>query len=137
MLAMAAGAGSVDLKPDDIIATRQAGFDLQGGVTEAMKAGVASGADVKQYEDGAKGLASWSQVIPSLFPDGTQTGHDTKARPDIWTKRAEFEQDAAKLHDQAEKLATLAAAGDKAGFATQFKATGAACGACHRQFKER
>ena len=136
-LAGAAGAGGVDLKPDDVIAARQAGFDLQSGVMAAMKAGVDGGADVKQYEDGAKGLVAWGKVIPAMFPDGTQTGHDTKAKAEIWSNTAEFQKDAANFYEAAAKLQTLAAADDKDGFASQFKATGAACGACHRQFRER
>ena len=132
-----AGAEAVDLKPDDVIASRQAGFDLQAGVMAAMKAGVDSGSDVKQFEDGAKGLASWGKVIPAMFPDGTQTGHDTKAKAAVWSDQADFAKAAANFDAAAEKLQTIAASDDKDAFAAQFKATGAACGACHRQFRER
>jgi cytochrome c556 len=135
-LAVAQGTG-VALQPDAIIAARQAGFDLQNGVAVAMKAAVDGGQDVKPLADGAKGIAAWAKVIPSMFPAGTEKGHDTKAKPDIWSNRAEFEKDAANLATEAQKLQTLAEANDKAGFAAQFKATGAACGACHRAFRER
>ena len=76
-------------------------------------------------------------MIPSLFPAGSEKGDDTKALPEIWSNRAEFEKDAANLTTQAEKLVQLAEADDKAGFATQFQATGQACGACHRQFRAK
>ena len=137
LIGAASSAGSIDVKPDDIIAARQAGYDLQAGVVAAMKAGGESGADVKQCDDGAKGLVSWGHVIPTLFPDGTQTGHDTKAKAEIWSDREGFEKAAANFTTAAEKLETLAAADDKAGFAAQFKETAGTCGACHRQFRNR
>ncbi len=125
------------LKPDDIIAARQAGFDLQSGVAAAMKAVVEAKLDVKSLEDGAKGLAAWGRVIPAMFPDGTQTGNNTKALPAVWTDRAGFEKAAENFATQAEKLKALAAANDKEGFATQYTATTQACGACHRGYRAR
>ncbi len=137
MVGLARAADTVALKPDDVIAARQAGFDLQGAVTAAMKATVDSGGPVKPLADGAKGIAKWGQAIPAMFPDGTQMGHDTKALPAIWTDRAGFEKAAAALTAAAEKLVVLAEADDKAGFAAQFKETTAACGGCHRPYRAR
>ena len=133
----ASAADTVTFKPDDVIAARQAAYDLQGGVSDAMKAGVANGVSVKPFADGAKGIAAWSRVIPSMFPVGTESGHDTKAKPEIWSDSAGFQKAAANLTVQAEKLATLADADDKAGFAAQYAEMGKACGACHRQYKNR
>ncbi len=132
-----AQATGVALQPDAIIAARQAGFDLQNGVAVAMKAAVDGGGDVKPFVDGAKGIAAWAKVIPSMFPAGTEKGHDTKAKPDIWSNNAEFEKDATNLATEAQKLVALADANDKAGFGAQFKVVGGACGACHRAFRER
>ena len=125
------------LKAEEIIAARQAGFDLQAGVANAMKAAVEAKLDVKLMEDGAKGLAAWGRTIPTLFPEGTQTGGNTKALPAIWSDRAGFEKAAANFVEQADKLKALAAANDKEGFATQFKTTTEACGACHRPYRAR
>ena len=72
-----------------------------------------------------------------MFPDGTQTGRNTKAKAEIWSDRAGFEKAAANFYQAAEKLETLAEADDKAGFAEQFKVTAGACGACHRAYRER
>ena len=137
LVGLARAADTVALKPDDVIAARQAGFDLQAGVLAAMKATVDSGGSVKPLTDGAKGLSSWGHVIPTLFPDGTQTGRNTKAKPEIWTDRAGFDQSAADFYTDAEKLVAFAEADDKAGFAAQFKATASACGACHRAYRAR
>ena len=137
LVGLARAADTVTLKPDDVIAARQAGFDLQGGVLAAMKAAVDAGGPVKPLTDGAKGLSSWGHVIPTLFPDGTQTGRNTKAKPEVWSDRAGFEKAAAAFTAAAEKLAALAEADDRPGFAAQFKDTAAQCGACHRGYRER
>ena len=102
-----------------------------------MKATIDAGTSVKPLTDGAKGLSSWGHVIPSMFPDGTQTGRNTKAKADIWSDRAGFEKASANFYTEAEKLVKAAEADDKEAFAAQFKATGATCGACHRGYRER
>lgn len=136
-LAFAQTAPAVPLPADTIIAARQAGYDLQAGVATGMKTVIDAGGDVKGLVDGAKGLSSWGHVIPSMFPDGTQAGHNTKARPEIWSDRAGFEKAAEKFWIEADKLTTLADAGDKAGFAAQYTVTTQACGACHRAYRVR
>jgi cytochrome c556 len=74
-------------------------------------------------------------LIPVLFPGGTETGHDTKAKPEIWSDRAGFEAAASKFSAAASKLVEAASSGDRAAFMEAFKATGAACGQCHRSYK--
>ena len=128
---------SVPFPADTLIAARQAGFDLQAGVAAGMKTVIDGGGDVKGLVDGAKGLSSWGHTIPTVFPDGTQSGHNTKARPEVWSDRAGFEKAAQNFWTQADKLATLADANDKAGFATQYTTTTQACGACHRSYRVR
>ena len=122
---------------DTLIAARQAGYDLQAGVAASMKTVIEAGGDVKGLVDGAKGLSSWGHVIPALFPDGTQSGHNTKARPEVWSDRAGFQKAAQTFWMEADKLAILADANDKAGFAAQYTVTTQACGACHRAYRVR
>ena len=132
-----ARAADLAAKPDDIVAGRQAAFDLQQGVFAAMKATIDAGGSVKPLADGAKGLVKWGTAMPGMFPVGTESAHDTKAKAEVWSDRAGFEKAAANFEAASVKLAALADADDKAGFADQFKATGATCGACHRQFRNR
>ena len=133
-VAMAQG---ISLTPDAIIAARQGGMALSGGASEAMKAAVQSGADVKPFAAGAAALAKWGSAFPALFAVGTQSGHDTKAKPEVWSDRAGFEKAAATLVSAAEKLAEVANADDKAGFATAYAALGQACSGCHRRYQNR
>ncbi len=132
----AQGSG-IPLPADDIVAMRKAMMDLQQGVLGAMKAGVAQKVDVKPFTDGAKGLVSSAKVIAVMFPVGTEKANETKALPAIWSDKADFAAKGKALGDAAEKLATLADAGDTAGFATQFAEVGKTCGACHRQYKAK
>lgn len=130
-------AQSVPLPAEQIVAIRKAMMDLQGGVTAAMKAGVEQKVDVKGFIDGAKGLVSSGKIIPAMFPAGTEKVGNTKAKAAIWSDAADFAKDSNALETEAQKLVTLAEAGDKDGFATQFAAVGKTCGACHRAYKER
>ena len=130
-------AQEISLKPDEIIAARQGGMALAGGVVAAMKAGVEASAEVKPFTDGAAGLSKWGHAYPALFPDGTQTGHETKAKPEIWSDRAGFEKAAATMAAAADRLGDVAKTGDKAAFKAAFEDLGKACGSCHRSYKNR
>ncbi len=135
--AMPAGARA-DAASDAIIRERKAGYKHIGEIFGGMKKqGIDVGADVTQFAGGAQEIAAWGRKLVTLFPDGTQTGEDTHALPAIWTDRATFEKYAADLVTNADKLAAIAASGDKAAFADQWKATGGSCGACHRTFRAK
>jgi cytochrome c556 len=135
-LALAQGA-TVSVPADTIIAARQAGFDLQAGNVTGMKADIDAGNDVKGFKDAAGALSAWGHSIPAMFPDGTQTGHETHALPAVWSDRAGFQKAAENFWTQADKLAVLADANDKPGFAAQYTLTTQACGACHRNYRAK
>ena len=70
----------------------------------------------------------------ALFPEGTETGHDTRALPAIWERRSEFEQRAQDLQDAA--MATREAApGGMETFVPAFREMGRTCGGCHEDFR--
>lgn len=123
---------------DQIIANRQAGQALVGASFANMKHAVETKeTDLKTYKAVAEAIARWMTVFPSLFPPGTEQGHNTKALPAIWSERAEFDRDASNLAVEAKKLAAAADANDPAAFAVAFTDTGKACGACHRTFRAK
>jgi len=75
-----------------------------------------------------------AEIFPTLFPLGTQTGHDTRALPAIWERRDEFEQRSQDLIAAAD--AALAATEEGFGpFRTAFRDVGRACRACHEAFR--
>ncbi len=75
-----------------------------------------------------------AKKIVANFPAGSgrDAVPDSRAKQDIWDKRSEFEAAAAKLVEDSAKLIDAAKSKDLNSFRTQFKAYGAACGACHK-----
>ena len=131
----AQGTSGIPIPADQIVAMRKSSMDLQGGIMAAMKAGIEQKTDVKAFADGAKALVASGKLIPAMFPVGTEKAGDTKAKPAIWSDADDFAKHSQALVDAAQKLAPLAEANDKAGFAAQFAETGKTCGACHRAYK--
>jgi len=114
-----------------LIAARQAGMHMAATLLyTGIKNGVESGADAGKLAHEPEGIALWARAIPGLFPAGSARA-DSRAKPEIWANKADFDRKAADLGREADRLAELAHAGDKAGFAAQVPAVQAACAACH------
>jgi cytochrome c556 len=121
----------------DVIETRQAGQDLLSGDFAGIRGVVAAKGDIKATEASAKAMARWARQIPTLFPKGSETGHNTKATAAVWSDPAGFQKIAIELADASDKMAEFAKAGDADGVSAQIKLAGAACGACHKTYRER
>ena len=72
----------------------------------------------------------------TLFPEGSETGHETRARSSIWQDKSAFEEDAMNLQEAA-VTAREAAPGGHEAFAPAFQAVGRTCGACHNDFRAK
>ena len=118
----------------DIVTARQSAFGLSSVVFGGMRPVIDADADVKPLTRGARMLARWARSMPVLFPAGSNVGR-TDAAAAVWSDRPGFEAAAARYAEAATKLADLAAANDKAGFAAQYKVVGDACGACHKAYR--
>jgi cytochrome c556 len=70
----------------------------------------------------------------TLFPQGSETGGDTAAKPEIWTSKAEFDAIAKQL-DAATAKAAAAAPGGLDGFKAAMADVGKSCKACHEKFR--
>ena len=134
---MLAGVGAAWADGLDPIAVRQAGYSLQGGSFAYIRAVVKANGDVKQLEVPAKAIGKWAEVIPTLFPKGTETGGNTKALPAIWSDPTGFQKDAAALVEASNKLATDAKAGDAELVAADTKTMGDQCSACHKSYRAK
>lgn len=121
----------------NLIAIRQAGFAMQGGDFAYIKSVVTAKGDVKPLEVPAKAIAKWAAVIPTLFPKGTETGHETKALPEIWSDTAGFQKIAMALNEAATKLATDAKAGAADLVEADLKAVGEQCATCHKGYRAK
>ena len=107
------------------------------GSFAGIRATLAAKGDVTKVAETATAMARWARNLPTLFPAGTETLHNTKALPTVWSDHAGFVKAANDLADAADKLGAMAKAGDAAGMADQVKVVGAACGACHRTYRQR
>ena len=122
---------SPQLTAQEIVAARQAAFHLSGAAMGNMRGAIEREADPKGQAYAARGVARWARALPALFPDSTAAVTPTRARPEIWRNKANFEAKAAAYAAAADRLAEVAASGDKQAFADQHRATAATCKACH------
>lgn len=121
----------------DVIAQRREGLKRMGAHTEALKAVADRSGDPRGEVARIDDMLVWFRGMPALFPAGSGTG-DTKARPEIWSDRAGFEQANTNAVARIQALRVAAAAGDAAAFQTQFAALGPqGCGGCHRPYRAR
>ena len=132
-----AGCASGDKKmagSGDPIADRQQLMKKQGkamqDITTKLKAGSLDGVAAD-----ADTLTGTAKEIPALFPAGS-TSPTSRAKPEIWQKKSEFDGYAKSLNDQSKKVAGLARANDLAGTQAAVAELGrTTCGACHNAFR--
>jgi cytochrome c556 len=78
-------------------------------------------------------VAMLSTVPKNYFGEGTDK--DTKAKPDIWTHRADFDSKMDHMVTEAQKLPAVVRSGDMAAFKKQVGEVGSACKACHDDYR--
>ena len=71
------------------------------------------------------------------FGPGTETGGNTKAKPEIWTEQAKFKENSDKLQAETVKLAAAAKTGDLGALKTAFSATADTCKTCHDAYRNK
>lgn len=118
----------------DPVAERQALMRSQRDAVQAINEVVRGGGDPASVTVQTGVLVGTSERIPSLFPPGSDRPND-RARPEIWNEKPNFERLAGNLNEQARRLAAATQAGDRATFGEAFRATTAACGACHDRYR--
>jgi cytochrome c556 len=80
-------------------------------------------------------IAMLATVPKGYFGEGTEK--DTKAKPEIWTNRADFDAKMDKMTLETGKLPAVVRAGDMAAFRKQVSDTDAACKACHDDYRAK
>ena len=124
-------------KPEDAIKYRQSALSVMGshfGRIGAMVNGripfdataAAANADI---------VMTMSKLPFVAFIDGTQTGLNTRAKPEIWTERDKFNAAATKMQEEVVKLNTAAKSGNPDQLKAAFASTGQACKACHDNYQ--
>jgi cytochrome c556 len=122
----------------EIIKYRKNVMDANGGHTDAAAAIIENKVDFKdQLIDHARAIEAGTRNVPALFPAGTETGGETRARPEVWSKRDQFEKQAGDTREKAAAFAKAVAAKDEAQTRTAFKELDNSCNACHKEFRKR
>lgn len=126
-------------KPEDAIDYRQSVMSVIGthfGRLGAMVQGKVP-FDAKAAQANANIVLAMSVLPFSAFGPGTDMGHDTKAKADIWKDPAKFQAAAKDMQDQVVKLDAAAKTGNLDLIKAAFGDTAKACKNCHDNFREK
>ena len=83
----------------------------------------------------AEFVALLATVPKNYFGEGTDK--DTRAKPEIWTHRADFDSKMEKMVGEAGKVPAAVKSGDMAVFTKQIHDLGQACKACHDDYRAK
>ena len=139
LVSLSSPAAAQFAKPEDAIKYRQSALAVMGahfGRIGAMTSGKAP-YDAKVAADNADIVAAMAKLPWAGFVPGTETGGNTKAKPEIWTEQAKFKDNSEKMQAESVKLAATAKTGDLAALKTAFGATADTCKTCHDAFRNK
>ena len=123
-------------EPEDIIKYRQNVMKAIGGHTSAAGAIVQGKVDYKSdLLEHARSMQALTRNIPALFPKDSDFG-DTRAKDEVWSKRADFEKRANDAKAKVEVFAKAVQGGNQQTIAASFKDVGESCKACHKDFRK-
>ncbi|MCB2022040.1 MAG: cytochrome c [Rhizobacter sp.] len=138
-LATALPAAAQFAKPEDAIEYRQSVMTVMGthfGRLGAMVQGKVP-FDAKAAQANANIVLVMSMLPFSAFGPGTDLGHDTKAKPDVWKDPAKFQAAGKDMQDQVVKLDAAAKTGNLDLIKAAFGDTAKTCKGCHDNFREK
>jgi cytochrome c556 len=119
----------------ELIAARQAGMHMSATLlSQTIRPAVKAGGDLKPVEAAATSLAHFGRSISGLFPAGSG-GAESRARPEIWANKADFDSRAQAFVAASERLAAAAHSADRAAVDTALGAVQQSCGACHSSYR--
>lgn len=143
-LAIATGALAVPVhaqfaKAEDAIRYRQSGMFMMGqhlGRIGAMANGRVP-FDAKVAAENADLLAALAKLPYAGFMPGSEKGAPTKAKPEIWTEPAKFQEGVDKIAVETARLAAAAKSGDLERLKAAFASTADTCKACHDTYRSK
>ena len=126
-------------KPEDAIKYRQSALTVMAthfGRLGAMANGKIA-FDAKAAAENAAIVETLSKLPWAAFGEGTDKGGNTKALPEVWKEQAKFKEASEKLMAEAAKLNAAAKVGTLDSLKAAFGNVGAACKACHDNFRAK
>ena len=125
-------------KTDDAIKYRQSAlYVMQQNFSRV--AGMAAGKipfDAKVAADSAAAAEFVSKLPWAGFGEGTDKGRDNRAKAEIWTDRAKFNEYADKLQTEMAKLSAAAKTGSLDNIKPTIAGVGNTCKSCHDAFRK-
>lgn len=136
--AIALPASAQFAKPEDAIKYRQSAFFVMQqnfSRVAAMAAGKAP-FDAKVAAESAA-IAEYTGKLPwAGFGDGTDKGRDNRAKPEVWTDKAKFNEYADKMQVEMAKFSTAAKTGNLDNIKATIAGVGGTCKTCHDAFRK-
>lgn len=124
-------------EPEDIIKYRQNIMKAIGSHSSAAGAIIQGKVDYpSDLADHVRALQALTRDLPALFPKDSDFG-ETKARDEVWSKRAEFEKRALDARTRADAFAAAVQGSDQKAVADRYKELGESCKACHKDFRRK
>ena len=124
-------------KPEDAVRYRQSVMYVMGTSFYARIGAMVNGRipyDAKLAQEHADVVVQMSRLPwPAFTPDTNGVGR-TDAKPSLWNELPKFNELREKMQGEVVKLQAASRTGDLDALRTAYRATGAACKACHDAF---
>ncbi|MDD3676228.1 MAG: cytochrome c [Thauera propionica] len=134
-----AGTASAQVKPEDQIKYRQAGYSFMAWNMGKIKANVEGEYNAQQVQAAANAIAAIAgSGMGALYGPGTDKAvgdRKTRVKPEFFQNMEDVGKLATDFNAAAANLAKVAATGDKAAVQKAFGETGATCKACHDKYR--
>ncbi|HRP26716.1 MAG TPA: cytochrome c [Thauera sp.] len=130
---------AAQVKPEDQIKFRQAGYSFMSWNMGKIKANVEGEFNAQQVEAAANAIAAIAASgMGALYGPGTEKdigNVKTRVKPEFFQNMEDVGKLATDFNAAAANLAKVAASGDKAAVQQAFGETGATCKACHDKYR--
>ena len=123
-------------KPEDQLKLRKAAYTLMGytfGSLDAM-AGGKRAFNKDEAVRNAELLAQLATIPKGFFGEGSDKG-ETRARPEVWTNRTDFDAKMDKMVQETAKLSQAARSADLAALKKAVQDVDSSCTACHDDYR--
>jgi cytochrome c556 len=135
---LSAAVTAAAVKPDAAIHYRQSVYTMIGWnfvpLVEMIKNKTPW--DNAEFSKHADRIAFLAPQLLEGFPEGSDKGAETEAKPDIWKNMDDFKSKMSDLVRETKNLSEVARAGDEAKTREQFKKTAGACKNCHDKYRK-
>lgn len=126
-------------RAEQLIRYRQSIYNVLGtnfGVMAAVVQGKAP-YDAQDFARRADRVAYMADMATEAFPPDSKTGAPTKAKPEIWSEKGEFDKLLTDMQSKARALSAAAKGGNLDAVKPAFMAAAQSCKACHDRFQAK